>query len=97
MPRPQCSVLVVSSSEQGVSLICKLLDITKYSPVTILKSAGEARRRLISSSFDVVIINAPLSDEFGHELAMSTVDSSSGTIIIAKNQVSMRLAIKWRN
>jgi len=85
--RPQCSVLVVSSSEQGADLIYKLLDVTKYSPVTTLKNAGEARRRLISSSFDIVIINAPLSDEFGHELAMSTVDSSSGTVLIVKNQV----------
>jgi len=87
LSEPQCSVLVVSSSEQGADFIRKLLDSTKYESVTVFKNAGEARRRLIGSSFDIVIINTPLSDEFGHELAMSTADNSSGTILIVKNQV----------
>jgi len=83
----QCSVLVVSSSEQGAEFVLRLLDPSKYRPVTVLKNAGEARRRLISSSFDMVIINTPLSDEFGHELAMTAVEDSYGTMLIVKNQI----------
>jgi len=87
LSEPQCSVLVVSSSEQGANFVRKLLDPGRYESVTVLKNAGEARRRLISSSFDVIIINTPLSDEFGHELAMSAADNSAGTVLIVKNQL----------
>lgn len=87
LAEPHCSVLVVSSSEQGAEFILRLLDPAKYAPVVVMKNAGEARRRLIGSSFDIVIINTPLSDEFGHELAMNTADDSYGTILIVKNQI----------
>ncbi|HHU04977.1 MAG TPA: ANTAR domain-containing protein [Clostridiales bacterium] len=87
LAEPHCSVLVVSSSEQGAEFIIRLLDPSKYEPVTVLKNAGEARRRFIGSSFDIVIINTPLSDEFGHELAMNLAEDSYGTILIVKNQI----------
>jgi two-component system, response regulator PdtaR len=86
--KPSRKVMVVSSSEKGAEFVTKLLDPTRYDSVTIVKNAGEERRSLINGSFDTMIINTPLTDEFGHELALYAADNSvSGIILIVKSQI----------
>ena len=47
-------------------------------------SAGEARRKLLELSLDLVLINAPLPDEFGAELAASCADATmAGVVLVA--------------
>lgn len=88
LQKPSCSAMVVSSSDKGADFILKSLDPTKYSSVTVVKNAGEARRSLINRSFDILIINSPLTDEFGHELALyASENSDSGIIIIVKSEI----------
>lgn len=58
-------------------------------------SGAEARRTMLEAEFDIIIINTPLSDEFGHELAqMAAHDTLSGVILIAKAEVSDAVAEK---
>jgi response regulator NasT len=86
--KPSCSVLVVSSSDKGADVIMKYLDPTKFTSVTAVKNAGEASRNLISGTYDTIIINSPLTDEFGHELALYAAENSaSGIILIAKSEI----------
>ncbi len=55
-------------------------------------SAGEARRALCSASYDLLIINAPLSDEYGKDLALQAVDSGTDVILLCSAQQADKLA-----
>ncbi len=76
------SVLIVSNTDRALEFITKHLDGALYSPLDSAKSGNEARRKLLSQDYDLVIINAPLPDEFGHELAIKTAESSAKGVII---------------
>lgn len=48
-------------------------------------SGSEARRLLLRQAFDLVVVNAPLQDEFGHALANDFADKTqSGVLLVAK-------------
>ncbi len=54
----------------------------------IAKSGSEARRKALAENFDVIVINAPLSDEFGHELAQYFSETTvAGILLIVKNEL----------
>lgn len=77
------SVLVLSGSARTGGRICDALPKARFSPVTLLDNAGAARRLLINSQYDIVIINAPLPDEFGTELALSlSADARRGVMLL---------------
>ncbi|MCD7827679.1 MAG: ANTAR domain-containing protein [Clostridiales bacterium] len=89
------SILLVSSSEKGVEAITKLIEQAGCASAYTVKNAGEARRILSVRHFDIIIINAPLSDEFGTELALQTSETScSGIMMIAKSDISELIAAK---
>lgn len=77
------SVLIVSSSQRFNTSFSALLPHKEYSPVDIVPSVSHARRTLSERSYDLVIINAPLPDEFGRKLAIDLCSS--------KNTVAMLL------
>lgn len=82
------SVLIVSSTDKGAVFISELLDGAAYDPVVRAESAGEARRQMISDSFDIVIINAPLSDEFGYELALEVSEEDhTVAVLLVKSDI----------
>lgn len=72
--------LVVSSSEKFTDEMGSLLKEKTFRNDCV-SGAGEARRRLQERTYDFVIVNAPLRDEFGTRLC---IDSSvkSGTIAV---------------
>ena len=61
--------LIVSLSEKFNTEISSLLQQESFS-IDVASSAGEARRELLEKSYDFVIVNAPLRDEFGSRLCM---------------------------
>ena len=73
------SVLAVSSSERFNEQLSNLLDKSVYSPVVFEKSVSGAQRRIAERSFDLVIVNAPLPDDFGARFAID-VSSKSNTV-----------------
>lgn len=75
------SVLVVSSSQKFNDTARAMLPGTDYYPVCFASSAAEARRELLGRSFDFVIINAPLPDEFGTRLAIDLC-GGAGTVAL---------------
>lgn len=85
--RPLCSVLIISGSAKGVSFIQALLEPSAFSPITVAANAGEAKRHLIAASFDIIIIDSPLPDEFGYELAVDIASNSqSGIMLLVRNE-----------
>lgn len=82
---PPLNVLIVSSAEKGAETISGLLDRGNYESAVTVHSGSEARRSMISCGYDVVIINSPLADEFGHELAMDLAQgTASGVMLLVK-------------
>ncbi len=63
-------VLVVSSSQKVVDYLAALLAGPPFVAAGRAASAGEARRALVDAAYDLVLINTPLPDEFGSQLAV---------------------------
>lgn len=81
------SVLVVSGSDKIYDYIVDLLPQSDFYPVAHATSAGEARRMLVPMSYDILIINTPLQDDFGIELALDYSDSSMGVMLMVKEEI----------
>ncbi len=89
------SVLIVSSSDKSIGLLSQLINSWSVTKITSTKSSGEARRLVNTLDYDLVIINTPLSDEFGDELSASITDmSSSGVILIIQNEIADEISSK---
>lgn len=81
------TVLVVSGTKKGQAVLRSLLEGSAYRPAAFAASGGEARRVLLSSSFDAVIVNAPLPDEFGTSLSQYAAEEGTGVLLAVKNEV----------
>ncbi|MGE4485559.1 MAG: ANTAR domain-containing response regulator [Oscillospiraceae bacterium] len=76
------SVLVVSGTAKIIEYLSELLPASSFSPIVSAGSCGEAKRLMMSSSFDIVFINAPLSDEFGIEFALDIAQCTASSVIL---------------
>lgn len=76
------SVLIVTATDSFTEKIMPLLPVTDYWPVTVVRSIGEARRKISETAFDIVLINAPLPDDFGMRLATG---SGAGVLLLVRN------------
>ncbi|NLG53222.1 MAG: response regulator [Clostridiales bacterium] len=65
------SVLFVSGSAKSLDAFKELLLKAAFSDIVTVPTAGEAKRIFIEKDFDLCVINAPLKDEFGTELAIT--------------------------
>ena len=54
-------------------LLKETLPAGQFMIMTNVTTMGEAKRRMMGTAYDIVIINTPLPDEFG---AMSAIDMS---------------------
>ena len=76
------SVLIVSSSEKFNGSISGVLDDARFFPVKFVSSASSARRQLLENSFDIVVINTPLKDDFGISLALDVCEKSGAGVLM---------------
>ena len=83
--RTQYRVLLVSAVEKIYAYINEILPPGEFSPILRAGSAGEAKRMLVSDEADIVIINTPLPDEFGTELAIDLSGGTAGVLLLVKN------------
>ena len=82
------SVLIVTASDTFANSVMPLLPMTDYWPVTTVHSVSEARRRVVDTEFDIVLINAPLPDDFGMRLAIDIcTNSGAGVLMLVKNDL----------
>lgn len=81
--RKDYSLLIISSSEQFNIAIKKILPGGTFSAIETRKSASTAKRELLERHYDVIIINAPLPDEFGVDFVMDIQDRHNSGILVA--------------
>jgi AmiR/NasT family two-component response regulator len=72
------NLLVVDSGDKLAQGLKRLLPVREYPSQRYAATAGEARRMLNATPADILVINTPLADETGLELAM---DFSRGTTV----------------
>ena len=77
--------LIVSAGASSNEYISARLTEMGYSRPVIIPSGAEARRRMTEADFELIVVNSPLPDEFGHELCMDAVDKTdSGVVFLVK-------------
>lgn len=90
--------LIVSAGANANEYLAKHVQELGYTRPVIVASGGEARRKLGDKEFEVVVINTPLPDEFGHELGTYAVEKShAGVLLLAKNGTAEQIAGKLQD
>ena len=87
-------VLVADSGDKIYDYISQSLPRSDYDPILRAGDAGEARRMLLNAPVDIVIINTPLKDDFGTELALDLADGSAGVLLLVKNELYEQVCYK---
>ena len=89
------SVLIVTATDRFTNSVMPLLPVTDYLPVTTARSVGEARRKIAETDFDIVLINAPLPDDFGMRLAIDIcTNSDAGVLLLVKHDLFIDIYAK---
>ena len=76
------SVLSVAATEKFHTSLRELLPSGRYDPVHTASDAAEARRRSLEGRYDIIVISAPLRDEFGTHLAQHFAEHSGAGILL---------------
>lgn len=88
-------VLIVSTQKQASDTLYDIIKPLNFSGYDYVASGNEARRKFGSTDFDLIIINTPLSDEFGMELVMDIAEKSlSAILILVKSEIKEQIQDK---
>lgn len=89
------NALIISSIENSASHIAIMLKKASFDNVLIAKNAGEARRIMIQKDFDICVINSPLIDESGEELAKTIASKQlSSILLLVKSEFFEEISLK---
>ena len=79
-------ILLVSATEKSRTMLSQFLTSCGVQAQLAPASSGaEARRMLVDGLFDLVLVNTPLPDEFGHEVCINAVEKTdAGVVFLVK-------------
>ena len=84
--------MIVSAGAAANEYLAARLGELGYRRPVIVPSGAEARRRMLAESFELILVNAPLPDEFGHELCADAArQTDAGVMLLAKAAASDEL------
>ena len=82
------NVLLVSSAGQLNTALLPFFDAERFEPVTVVDTVSRAQRMLAERDYDLVIINAPLPDDFGRRFAIDVcTDSGRVALLIVRSDI----------
>lgn len=85
------ALIVSAGASSNEYLSARLADLGYARPL-IVPSGAEARRRMVESDFELIVVNAPLPDEFGHELCIYAVEKTdAGVVFLVKAAAAEQL------
>ena len=76
------SILLVSGSDKSRAQLAELLDVSASGRLVTAESGSEARRLLLTGEFSLVVINAPLPDEFGSDLSVYAAHHTAAGVVL---------------
>jgi len=77
------NALIVSNTDKQMAAFTAMLKAASIHNVTVVPSCGEARRLILECDFDLVLINSPLIDETGENLAQHVISKGASQVILA--------------
>ena len=80
-------ILVAGANDKICGFITEILPKGDYEISFRAETAGLARRRMLEAPEDLVIINAPLREEFGTQLALDLADTNAGVLLLVPGEV----------
>ena len=82
------SMLIVSGHEQFASVVRNTLPRGRFMAVEYQKNAAAARRCILERYYDIVVINLPLPDEAGMNLALDISEkSNTGVLVVVPEEM----------
>lgn len=89
------SILLAASTDKGVALLQSLVPPGSFPHTVVCRSGGECRRALLEQQFAMVLINTPLSDESGLDLALETAHSTvSAVLMLVKAELADAVCVR---
>lgn len=79
-------VLIVGANDKTFALLQALLPGSSYDPPLRAGSAGEAKRMALDCAVDIAILNAPMRDEFGTQLALNLARDNVGVLMLVPGE-----------
>lgn len=81
------SALIASGVDKSTAFLTELLRTADVRQITAVPSAGEAQRLLLERDYELVVVNAPLTDESGEALSRHIASNGlSQVILIVKHE-----------
>ncbi len=74
--------MLVCSDERISKKFSKILNQTNLHEITVVNTGNATRKSITYKTFDLIVICTPLSDEFGHELAIRVSENCDIKIIL---------------
>ena len=87
-------VLVVSGADNTFAYFKKILPYESFDPILKANNSSEAKRFLLTNTVDILIIDAPLTDEFGIDLAQEYSQTSLGILIMVNSSLYDQVAYR---
>ena len=82
------SAIIVSSTDKGAAFFTEMLNAASVTQIATVQTCGEARRLVLDRDFDLVIVNAPLRDEFGEGFSRQiAANGAQQVILVAKSEL----------
>ena len=79
-------VLVAGANDKTFALLQTLLPGSSYDPPLRAGSAGEAKRMALDYAVDIAVLNAPMRDEFGTQLALNLARDNVGVLLLVPGE-----------
>lgn len=74
--------LIICDSPKGTDFFQSFLASNNYSDITVTSSPDEGRRKFGENEYDIVLINAPLKNESGEQLAIDMAEQNISQVIL---------------
>lgn len=88
-------ILIVSASEKSADALAHILKRYGWNNIDFASSGVESKRIILRTIYDLIIINSPLKDGQGSELAVDFVQNTNAAVIlIAKSDIADVIASK---
>ena len=86
--------IVASKSEKTVDSLSSMLIQNGYTKVLVADSASRIRSIVAEREVDMIIVNTPLVDDFGTNLAIDMAEKNLGVVLLVKREIVDQVSYK---
>lgn len=88
-------ILIVSTQKESSDALYDIIRPLNFSGYEYAASGNDARRKLDYADYELIIINTPLSDEFGTELVLDIAETTlSAMLVLVKSDIKEQVQDK---